>query len=155
MLLVYGLENQGILVLFPVRVEYLSLFLSVHIVCGLHIFIHWVAGRLSPRVKRLIHEGKTSPRASTEVKKAWSLTCTPPYAFMACTGIILHLIFVKNFFTDVWCLKLRITLTFNILNHRQTKIHFITYAAMTVCVLRQDKHINRLKLPARVEVSRT
>jgi hypothetical protein len=44
--------------------------------------IEWVPGALSPRVKRPGHEADHSLPASTQVKKIWIYTSTPPYAFM-------------------------------------------------------------------------
>jgi hypothetical protein len=42
-----------------------------------------VPGALSPGVKRPGREVDHSPPASAEVKKMWTYTSTPPYAFMA------------------------------------------------------------------------
>jgi hypothetical protein len=40
--------------------------------------IQWVQGALSPRVKRQGREADHSPPTSTEVKKMWIYTSTPP-----------------------------------------------------------------------------
>jgi hypothetical protein len=45
--------------------------------------IQWVPGLLSPEVKRPGREVNHSPPTSAEVKKMWTYTSTPPYAFMA------------------------------------------------------------------------
>jgi hypothetical protein len=43
--------------------------------------IEWVPGAISPGVKRSGREGDHSSPTSTEVKKMWIYTSTPPYAF--------------------------------------------------------------------------
>jgi hypothetical protein len=43
--------------------------------------IQWVPGALSPGVKRQGREADHSPPPSSEVKKMWMYTSTPPYAF--------------------------------------------------------------------------
>jgi hypothetical protein len=45
--------------------------------------IPWILGVLSPGVKRPGREADHSPPASTEVKKTWIYTSTPPQVFMA------------------------------------------------------------------------
>jgi hypothetical protein len=45
--------------------------------------IQWVLGALSTGVNRPGREADHSPPASTEVKKMWIYTTTPPYTFMA------------------------------------------------------------------------
>jgi hypothetical protein len=45
--------------------------------------IQWVPEALSPGVKRQGREADHSPLTSANVKKMWSYTSTPPYAFMA------------------------------------------------------------------------
>jgi hypothetical protein len=45
--------------------------------------IQWVPGVLSSGVKRPGREAHHSPPTSSEVKKIWIYTSTPPYAFMA------------------------------------------------------------------------
>jgi hypothetical protein len=54
-----------------------------HIFQYFHFPIQWVQGVLSPGVKRPGRETDHSPPASTEVKKMWIYTFTPPYAFTA------------------------------------------------------------------------
>jgi hypothetical protein len=44
--------------------------------------IQWVPGAISPGVKRPGREADHSPPASAEVKKMWTYTSLPPYAFM-------------------------------------------------------------------------
>jgi hypothetical protein len=46
------------------------------------IQFQWVAGALSPGVKRPYREANHSPFSSSEVKNAWSYTSTPQYIFM-------------------------------------------------------------------------
>jgi hypothetical protein len=45
--------------------------------------VQWVAGALSPGVKRPGREADHSPPASAEVKKVWLYTYTTPYTFIA------------------------------------------------------------------------
>jgi hypothetical protein len=45
--------------------------------------IQWVLAALSPEIKQPVREADHSPPTSTEVKKMWIYTSTPPYAFMA------------------------------------------------------------------------
>jgi hypothetical protein len=44
--------------------------------------IQWERGALSPGVKRQGRETDHSPPTSTEVKKAWTYICTPPFALL-------------------------------------------------------------------------
>jgi hypothetical protein len=44
--------------------------------------IQWVPGTLSPGLKRPGREADHSPRASAEIKKIWTYTSSPPYAFI-------------------------------------------------------------------------
>jgi hypothetical protein len=44
--------------------------------------IQWVPGAFSPGVKRQEREADHSPPTNAEVKKIWTYTSTPPYAFM-------------------------------------------------------------------------
>lgn len=46
---------------------------------------------VSPRVKRLGQESNHSPQCNAEIKNEWHCTSSPPYAFMVCTWITLHL----------------------------------------------------------------
>jgi hypothetical protein len=45
--------------------------------------MEWVPGALSPGAKQPGREADHSPPASTEVKKTWIYTSSPPYVFMA------------------------------------------------------------------------
>jgi hypothetical protein len=43
----------------------------------------WVAGAITPGIKRPVHEADHSPPSSAEVKNAWGYTSTPQYVFTA------------------------------------------------------------------------
>jgi hypothetical protein len=45
--------------------------------------IQWVPGALSPEVKLQVREADHLPTASSEVKKMWIYTSTPPYVLIA------------------------------------------------------------------------
>jgi hypothetical protein len=45
--------------------------------------IQWVPGAICPDLKWQGREADHSPQTSTEVKKTWIYTSTPPYALMA------------------------------------------------------------------------
>jgi hypothetical protein len=45
--------------------------------------IHWVPRALCPEEKQQVREADHSPPTSAEVKKTWTYTSTPSYAFMA------------------------------------------------------------------------
>jgi len=55
---------------------------SVPALGPIHSPIKWVAGALTPGVKRLGHEADHSPPSSAEFKNAWKYNSTPQYVFM-------------------------------------------------------------------------
>jgi hypothetical protein len=78
----YGLDDRGVGVRVPVGSGIFST--SSRPALGpTQPPIQWVAGALSPGVKRPRCEADHSPPTSAEVKKMWLYTSTPPYAFMA------------------------------------------------------------------------
>jgi hypothetical protein len=78
----YGLDDRGVGVRVPV--ESRIFFTSSRPALGsTQPPIQWVPGALSPGVKRQWREGDHSLPTSSEVKKMWIYTPTPPYAFMA------------------------------------------------------------------------
>jgi hypothetical protein len=80
----HGLEGRRIWIRFPAKARYFSLLHSFHIFSGpTQPPIQWVAGSLSPGVKRSDREADNSPPASAEVKKMWIYTSTPQYTFMS------------------------------------------------------------------------
>jgi hypothetical protein len=74
--------------------------------------IQQVRGALSPGVKRSGREADHSPPTSTEVKKTYIYTSTPPYVFMGSTGTTLPFITfyvqtysettIQRFFLEQW-----------------------------------------------------
>jgi hypothetical protein len=65
------------------RVVGVSLFHMIQIIFGAHSASYSVLGPLSREVNWPGREADHSPPASTEVKKTWIYTYTPPYIFMA------------------------------------------------------------------------
>jgi hypothetical protein len=79
----YGLDGRGVGVRVPVggRIYLLQV---VQTGSGVHPTSYPInTGALSPGVKRQGREADHSPPTSAEVKKMWTYTSTPPYAFMA------------------------------------------------------------------------
>jgi hypothetical protein len=73
----YGLDDREVGVRVPVRVR---IFTST---CRSDLLPNgYRGGGSSPGVKRLGREADNSPLTSSEVKKMWIYTSTPPYAFM-------------------------------------------------------------------------
>jgi hypothetical protein len=86
--------------------------------------IQWVAGDISPGVKRPGREADHSSLSSAKVKNAWSYTSTSPYAFMA------------------WCLvKHRDNVRYVTLRYvtlRYITLHYITIVGWTIGILAFD-----------------
>jgi hypothetical protein len=78
----YGLDNGGVGVRVPVWSRIFSTS-SRPAVGPTKPPIQWVPGNLSSEVKRPGREADHSPSASAKVKKIWTYTAIPPYAFMA------------------------------------------------------------------------
>jgi hypothetical protein len=75
----YGLDNRGV----GVRVRiFLFSTSSRSALEPTQPPIQWVTGALSPWIKREGREADNSSPVSTEVKKMWIYTYTPPYTFM-------------------------------------------------------------------------
>jgi hypothetical protein len=78
----YGLDDRGVGVRVPVVSRIFSFPRRRDRLWG-RLNLQCVPGALSPGVKLQGREADHSPPASAEVKKMWSYTSTPPYAFMA------------------------------------------------------------------------
>jgi hypothetical protein len=79
----YGLDDQGVGVRVPTGTR-ISLLHVVQTGSGVHPTSYPMGtGNPFPGVKRPGREADYSPPASSEVKKMWIYTSTPPYAFMA------------------------------------------------------------------------
>lgn len=68
--------------------------------------VHWVPGAFSLRVKQQGHDTDYSPPSSAEFNNAWSYTCIPSYAVMACAGTTLSftLLIIRNMMIQ-WILQ--------------------------------------------------
>jgi hypothetical protein len=76
----YGMDDRGVGVRVPVESR---IFTSRYRPARLWGPIQWVLKALSPGLKRPGHDADQSPPTSSEIKKTWVYTSTPPYAFMA------------------------------------------------------------------------
>jgi hypothetical protein len=80
----YGLDDRGVWVRVPVRERIFSSPRRPDRLCGpRNLLSNGYRSALSPGVSRPGREADHSPPASTEVKKMWIYTSTPPYALTA------------------------------------------------------------------------
>jgi hypothetical protein len=80
----YGVDDKGIGSSRPGGDKNFYFFMSPRSSLGpTQAPIQWVPGALSPEVKRPGREADHSTPTSTEVKKTWVYTSSPPYIFMA------------------------------------------------------------------------
>jgi len=81
---VFGLDDRGFMILFPVGAGKFSLYHRVQNGSGAHPDSYLMGSRGSfTGVKRSGREAYHSPPSSAYVKNAWSYTSTPQYALMA------------------------------------------------------------------------